>query len=85
MFQDKLICILKRTICSDEECNEYKEKVSSEMELSELLEDLGKVIEATSRLKKKKIIVDIILSWRTNFSIFKLNRHGRDRPLKMIC
>ena len=53
MFQDKLICILKRAICSDEEWNEYEEKVSSEMELSEFLEDLGKVIEATSRLKKK--------------------------------
>ena len=51
----------------------------------ELLEDLGKVIEATSRLKKKKIIKDIILSWRTSFSIFKLNRHRRDRPLKTIC
>ena len=54
MLQDKLICILKRAICSDEEWNEYEEKVSSEMELSELLEDLGKGIEATSRLNKKK-------------------------------
>ena len=46
--------ILKRAICSDEEWIEYEEKVNSEMDLSELLEDLGKVLEAANRINKKK-------------------------------
>ena len=50
MFLDKV----KKTICSDEELNDYKDKFSSKVGLSELLEDLGKVIKATSRLNKKK-------------------------------
>ena len=48
------MCILKRAVCSDKEWQEYKEKVNSAMELSELLEDLGKVLEAANRLKKIK-------------------------------
>jgi hypothetical protein len=48
--EDKVICILKRAMCSDGEWEEYEEKVESEMELEELLEDLGKVLEATQRL-----------------------------------
>ena len=48
--EDKVICILKRATCSDGEWEEYKEKVESEMKLEELLEDLGKVLEATQRL-----------------------------------
>ena len=54
IFEDKVICVLKRAICSEEEWKEYEEKVEFEMELSELLEDLGKVVEATNRLTKKK-------------------------------
>ena len=54
IFDDKVICILKRAVCSDEEWKEYEEKVDSEMELSELLEDLGKVLEAANRLKKER-------------------------------
>ena len=50
---DKIICILKRAECSDEEWEEYEEKVESEMSLSDLLEDLGKVIEASVRLSQK--------------------------------
>ena len=45
-----MICILKRATCSDGEWEEYEEQVESEMELEELLEDLGKVLEATQRL-----------------------------------
>ena len=52
--EDKIICILKRAKCSKEEWGEYMEKVESEMEMSELLEDLGKVIEAAHRLTNKK-------------------------------
>ena len=51
---DKVICLLKRATCSDNEWKEYEEKVDSEMDLSELLEDLGKVIEASTRLEIKK-------------------------------
>ena len=54
IFDDKVICILKRAICSNEEWLEYEEKVDSEMDLSELLEDLGKVLEASNRINKKK-------------------------------
>ena len=46
----KVICILKRATCSDGEWEQYEEKVECEMELEELLEDLGKVLEATQRL-----------------------------------
>ena len=51
--EDKIICVMKRAKCSDEEWKDYEEKVQSEMEISELLEDLGKVLEAASRLAKK--------------------------------
>ena len=51
--EDKIICILKRATCSEEEWKAYEEKVESEIELSELLEDLGKVIEAADRVAKK--------------------------------
>ena len=54
IFDDKVICILKRGVCSNEDWQEYEEKVYSEMKLSDLLEDLGKVLEAANRLKKKK-------------------------------
>ena len=50
---DKVVCILKRAECTEEEWAEYEEKVESEMELEDLLEDLGKVIEAASRLSQK--------------------------------
>ena len=53
-FDDKVIHILKRAVCSDEERREYKEKINSEMELSELLEDLVKVLYAAKGLKRKK-------------------------------
>ena len=52
IFDDKVLCILKG--CSDEEWQEYEEKIDSEMKLSELLEDLGKVLEAANKLKTKK-------------------------------
>ena len=51
--EDKVICILKRATCSEDEWLEYEEKVESEIELAELLEDLGKVIEAADRVSKK--------------------------------
>ena len=57
-FDDGVICILKRAICMDEDWIEYEEKVGSEMSLSELLEDLGKVLEASNRLNKKKDKLD---------------------------
>ena len=47
--KDKVICILKRAICSEEEWQDYEDKVQSEMDIEELLEDLGKVLEATDR------------------------------------
>ena len=56
IFDDKVICILKRAICSNEEWIEYEEKVNSEMDLFELLEDLGKVLEAANQINKKKYL-----------------------------
>ena len=53
MKENKIICVLKRAKCSESEWKEYEEKVESEMDLKDLLEDLGKVIEAASRLSKK--------------------------------
>ena len=53
--EDKIILTLKRSKCSETEWKEYEEKVQSEMSLSELLEDLGKVIEAASRLSQKEL------------------------------
>ena len=47
------MCILKRAKCTDEEWDEYEEKVEFEMDFEELLEDLGKVIEAANRLNIK--------------------------------
>ena len=44
---------MKRAKCSDLEWKEYEEKVESEIDLKDLLEDLGKVIEAASRLSEK--------------------------------
>ena len=38
---------MKRAHCSDEEWDEYGDKVDSEMDISELLEDLGIVFEAS--------------------------------------
>ena len=52
--EDKVICILKGATCSDGEWEQYEEKVECEMELEELLEDLGKVLEASQRLAKRK-------------------------------
>ena len=52
--EDKVICILKRAACSDGEWEEYEKKVESEMELEELLEDLGKVLEATQEVGHKE-------------------------------
>ena len=54
MTEDNIFCILKRSECSEEEWKEYAEKVESEMDLLDLLEDLGKVIKATERLSGKK-------------------------------
>ena len=48
--EEQIIQKLKRSKCTETEWKEYEEKVQSEMSLSELLEDLGKVIEAASRL-----------------------------------
>jgi hypothetical protein len=50
---DKVVCILKRAKCTEEEWDEYEEKVESEMDFEKLLEDLGKVIEAANRLNIK--------------------------------
>ena len=52
--EDKIILTLQRSKCSETEWKEYEEKVQSEMSLSELLEDLGKVREAASRLSQKE-------------------------------
>ena len=52
--KDKVICIPKRAICSGEEWKDYEDKVESEMDLAELLEGLGKILEATNRLTRKK-------------------------------
>ena len=52
---DKVICILKRARCSNEEWEEYEDKVKSEMDISELLEDLGKVLEAADRVAQKEV------------------------------
>jgi hypothetical protein len=54
MKEDQIILVLKRSKCSENEWKEYEEKVESEMSLPELLEDLGKVIEAASRLSQIK-------------------------------
>ena len=43
---DKVVCILKRAECTEEEWAEYEEKI-------DLLKDFGKVIEAASRLSQK--------------------------------
>ena len=51
--QDKVVCILKRAKCTEEEWDEYEEKVESEIDFEELLEDLGKLIEAANRLNIK--------------------------------
>ena len=56
--EDKIICVMKRAKCSDTEWKEYEEKVESEMDLKDLLEDLGKVIEAASRLSEKQKVVE---------------------------
>ena len=42
--------ILKRAECTKEEWKKYEDKVESEMDLEDLLEDLGKVLEAAKRL-----------------------------------
>ena len=52
--ENKIICILKREKFSVEESEEYEEKVESDMEMYELLEDLGKVIAATHRLNNRR-------------------------------
>ena len=46
---------MKQAHCSAEEWQEYEEKVESEMDISELLEDLGIVLEAAERIAKKEI------------------------------
>ena len=46
--------MLKTAKCDDTEWKEYEEKVESEMDLKGILEDLGKVIKAASRLSEKK-------------------------------
>ena len=55
--EDKIICVLKRAKCSETEWKEYEEKVESEMDFKDLLEDLGNVIEAASRLSGASIIL----------------------------
>ena len=50
---DKVVCIITRAQCTDEEWKEYEDKVESEMDLEDLLEDLGKVLEAAKRLSMK--------------------------------
>ena len=44
---------MKRAHCSDDEWDEYEDKVESEMDISELLEDLGKVLEAADRVSNR--------------------------------
>ena len=51
IMDDKVICILKRAVCSDEEWQEYEEKVDSEMKLSKSFVVLGKVLEAEKERK----------------------------------
>ena len=45
---------MKRAKCSVEEWDKNEGKVESEMEIEDLLEDLGKVLEAVERLKEKR-------------------------------
>ena len=51
--QDRVFCILRRASCNEQEWEDYEEKVQSEIEHSELLEDLGKVIEAAERVAQR--------------------------------
>ena len=48
--EDKVFCILKTAKCTKEESKEYKNKVESEMDLEDLLENLGKVLVSGKRL-----------------------------------
>ena len=52
--KDKVMCIMKRAHCSEEEWEDYEEKVESEMDIEELLEDLWKVLEAADRITRKE-------------------------------
>ena len=58
--ENKIICVLKQAKCSEAEWIEYKGKVESEMDLKDLLEDLGKMIEAANRLSEKSKVQPII-------------------------
>ena len=49
---------MKRAKCSESEWKDYGENVQSEMDLKDLLEDLGNVIEAASRLREKSKVVE---------------------------
>ena len=44
--EDKVVCILTRAQCTYEEWKKYEDKVESEMDLEDLLDYLGKVLEA---------------------------------------
>ena len=50
----KVVCILKREQGTQEEWKEYEDKVEQEMDLGDLLEDSGKVLEAAKRLSMKQ-------------------------------
>ena len=56
---------MKRAHCSEEEWEDYEEKVESEMNIEELLEDLGKVLEAADRIARKE-------KWKENIEVLKI-------------
>ena len=55
--KDKIICILNRATCNEEECKKYEEKVECEIELSNRLDFLGKVVQATNSLSMNDKII----------------------------
>ena len=59
MREDRMICILKRDICSTEEWNEIKETVrESEIGLEKMLEQYGKVMEGYKRVDQEDTEVE---------------------------
>ena len=49
--EDKVVCVFKRASCNNEDWKAYEQQVESEMEMSEMLEDFGNILEAANRLK----------------------------------
>ena len=83
--EDKEACIIKRAQCTEEEWKEYEDKVESEMDLRELLEDLGKELEAAKRLSMK-LMKCIRNQYKERFKYLtrQLIRYRRERPLIVI-